>query len=53
MIYFTPLVTPTSQPSAAIAPTLATPTAVAPSSDSDKSVTAEEGSQVSTFSDCF
>ncbi|KAA9293728.1 G5 domain-containing protein [Aerococcus urinae] len=45
----TPLVTPTSQASTAVAPTLATPTAVAPTSDSDKSVTAEEGSQVSTL----
>lgn len=45
----TPLVSPTSQANTAVAPTLATPTAVAPSSDSDKSVTAEEGSQVSTL----
>ncbi|KAA9220188.1 MULTISPECIES: G5 domain-containing protein [Aerococcus] len=41
----TPLVSPTSQASTAVEPTLATPTAVAPTSDSDKSVTAEEGSQ--------
>ncbi|MHA6603848.1 LPXTG cell wall anchor domain-containing protein [Aerococcus urinae] len=49
MIYFIPHVTPTSQPSAAVPSTLASLTAVAPSSDSDKSVTAEESSQVSTL----